>query len=165
MNRTVIALLLICLLPFGLQAQDKNAQQKTAQERQAERESIQAQKIAFITQETGMTAEEAEKFWPLYNEMNKKINEISHQRGLSKKNMYKALAPESGSKTSLNESLEIYLNTFKDENQVRAEYHAKFIKALSTEKVARLYLAEERFSNRFIRVYIEKKISEGAEKK
>ena len=75
MNRTVIALLLMCLLPFGLQAQEKNLQRKTDQERQAERETIQAQKVAFITQETGLTTDEAEKFWPLYNEMEKKINE------------------------------------------------------------------------------------------
>ncbi len=165
MNRTVITLLLMCLLPFGLQAQEKNLQRKTDQERQTEKETIQAQKVAFITQETGLTTDEAEKFWPLYNEMEKKINDISHLRGRSKKNMYKALAPESVNKSSLNKDLGTYLNTFKDENQVRAEYHTRFLKVLSTEKVARFYLAEEHFSNKLFREYIEKKISERAEEK
>ena len=68
-------------------------------------------------------------------------------------------------KSSLNKDLGTYLNTFKDENQVRAEYHTRFLKVLSTEKVARFYLAEEHFSNKLFREYIEQKISERAEEK
>ncbi len=33
---------------------------------------IEAQKISFITQQLDLSPEEAQKFWPLYNEMNNK---------------------------------------------------------------------------------------------
>ena len=31
------------------------------------RERVRSQKIAFITSEVGLTPQEAEKFWPVYN--------------------------------------------------------------------------------------------------
>jgi hypothetical protein len=34
-------------------------------------EQIKAKKVAFITEEIGLTSLEAEKFWPVYNELEK----------------------------------------------------------------------------------------------
>ena len=48
-----------------------------AQERLSEekRKEIESQKIAFFTKELDLSPEEAVKFWPLYNEMGKKVRE------------------------------------------------------------------------------------------
>jgi len=39
-------------------------------------DKIEALKVGFITKELNLTASEAEKFWPLYNEMDGKMKEI-----------------------------------------------------------------------------------------
>lgn len=64
--------LLIILVFFG-SLSFTYAQQKGNGER-AER--IQALKIAFITQKIHLTAAEAEKFWPVYNEYNGEIRNL-----------------------------------------------------------------------------------------
>ena len=87
MNRSFIVMLL-CLMPLWTFAQEDRVH-KSDQERRAEREAVQAQKIAFITQETGLTPAEAEKFWPLYNEMNHKVGEVIHKRNDTKAAMYR----------------------------------------------------------------------------
>lgn len=48
-----------------------------AQERLSEekRKEFESQKIAFFTKELDLSPEEAVKFWPLYNEMGKKMRE------------------------------------------------------------------------------------------
>ena len=40
---------------------------KRDKDRSAYQEEFKAQKVAYITQKVGFTAEEAGKFWPLYN--------------------------------------------------------------------------------------------------
>ena len=40
------------------------------------------------------------------------------------------------------------------------EYHRKFLKVLTAAQVARLYLAEEHFSNKLFRDYIDRKLDE-----
>jgi len=41
---------------------------------------VQSQKIAFFTDKIGLTPEEAEKFWPIYNEYWEKKNKIYVER-------------------------------------------------------------------------------------
>ena len=50
-----------------------------AQPKQTKREKIAALRVAFITKRLNLTTSEAEKFWPLYNEMNDKQNAARRQ--------------------------------------------------------------------------------------
>ena len=43
---------------------------------QFKKEKMKAKKIAFITQRLNLTSQEAEKFWPIYNEETAKIEKI-----------------------------------------------------------------------------------------
>lgn len=195
MNRSLLVILL-SLLPFWAMAQDARAH-KTDQERRAEREAIRAQKVAFITQEAGFSAEDAEKFWPLYNELEQKVREVSHERGKAKAEMYRLLQPfhtnypgkgtepagvsqgrtkagdhraqaqpvildehPKGSPAPVDKLLEEYILTFEKETRLRSEYHRMFLKVLTAEQVARLYIAEERFSNKLFRDYIDRKLEQ-----
>jgi len=195
MNRCLLVILL-SFLPLWTMAQDARPH-KTDQERRAEREAIRAQKVAFITQEVGLTAGDAEKFWPLYNELEQKVMEVGHERGRSKAEMYRLLEPfnynnsgkgtepagvsQGRSKTGdhrapaqpvfleehpkgppppIDKLLESYILTFEKETRLRSEYHQKFLKVLTAEQVARLYLAEERFSNKLFRDYIDNKLEQ-----
>ena len=44
---------------------------------QENREKIKAQKVAFITSKLELNADEAQLFWPVYNEYQKKLEDIS----------------------------------------------------------------------------------------
>ena len=195
MNRSFIVMLL-CLMPLWTFAQEDRVR-KSDQERRAEREAVQAQKIAFITQETGLTPAEAEKFWPLYNEMNHKVGEVIHKRNDTKAAMYRLFKSEDGrtqgkgaepagssqGRTAagdhrdaaevlvldtqtkgpsgpVEELLASYINSFQEENAIRMDYHKKFLQILPAARVARYYLAEERFNNRMIRQFIEVKVQQ-----
>jgi len=195
MNRLFIVIIL-CLMPFRAFAQE-DRMHKSDQERKAEREAVQAQKIAFITQEVGLTPAEAEKFWPLYNEMDRKVGEVMRKRNNTKAAMYRLFRSEDGGKQAkgaepagssqgrtaagdhrdaaevlvldiqtkgpsgpIEELLTAYVNSFQEENAIRMDYHKKFLQILPAARVARYYLAEERFSNRMIRQFIDIKIQQ-----
>jgi len=195
MNRCLLVVLL-SLMPLWATAQNARPH-KTDEERRAEREAIQAQKVAFITQEVGLTAQDAEKFWPLYNELEQKVREVGYVRGRTKAEMYRLLEPSQsynsgkgtnpanvsqgrtkagdhrapatpllleehpkGMPASIDKLLEEYILTFDKETRLRSEYHQKFLKVLTAEQVARLYIAEERFSNKLFRDYIDRKLEQ-----
>jgi len=60
---TLIILFLLTVFVFDLQAQDKGQQRNMEQNK----ERIETQKVAFITDRLDLSVEEAEKFWPVYN--------------------------------------------------------------------------------------------------
>ena len=106
-------------------------------------EQIKARKVAFITVELGLTSIEAEKFWPVYNELEKQhialmINrkELEHKSENPKPEMndadYRKLATELAS------------NQAKD-GKLSEEYNLKFLDILPAEKVVKLYRAEGKF--------------------
>ena len=106
-------------------------------------ELIKAKKIAFLTEQIGLTSQDAQKFWPVYNEldhekfllMDKKreleLRSESANRGL-KETDYRQLAMEMAS-----------IHT--KEGKLIEEYNMKFLNILSAEKVVKLYLAESKF--------------------
>src|SRR4051812_21621428 len=54
--------------------------QPRGERNQERREDIEAQKVAFITQKLNLTPEEAQKFWPVYNQYQDKIQELRKKR-------------------------------------------------------------------------------------
>ena len=48
-------------------------------------ERIKAQKTAFITERLSLTADEAEKFWPIYNEIETKKKALRKKSTLKRK--------------------------------------------------------------------------------
>ena len=67
MKKYILILFVILGSFSGIKAQDVN-------ESKAER--IQALKIAFITQKLQLTADEAQKFWPVYNQYDNEIRSL-----------------------------------------------------------------------------------------
>ena len=54
--------------------------------KQDRHEKIEQLKITFITRELNLSSDEAQKFWPIYNEMSDKLkNENKIQRSITKK--------------------------------------------------------------------------------
>ncbi len=106
-------------------------------------ELIKTKKIAFLTEQMNLTSQEAEKFWPVYNELEKlrfvlmdKKRDLEHSSEMTKPGMsdadYRKLAMELAS-------------THAKEGKLIEEYNLKLLNILPAEKVVRLYVAEGKF--------------------
>jgi len=140
---SLLITLALLLQPNPASAQQDVKKDKNHTDKQGRREQIEAQKIAFITQELKLTPEEAKVFWPVYNEYEAKRHEL--------KKSFKDV--QYGHKTDMDKLTEKEASQILD-NQIieaqkfldlRKEYHAKFKAVLPAVKVLKLYDAERDF--------------------
>jgi Spy/CpxP family protein refolding chaperone len=107
------------------------------------RENIEAMKIAFITQKLSLTPEEAQQFWPVYNQYQDKLQELRKKRRQDNKEAKENFDEMTDKEVEQLVDAEI---AFKQkETDLQKEYHAKFKSVLPIKKVAKLYHAEEQF--------------------
>ena len=119
------------------------------EQRKRDFERIKSEKIAFITAELDLSPEEAQVFWPVYNQCWKEMLE-SHKTMMDS---FKALRGKKGEELSdkeLEARLDAYVAASKANSQVMADWYPKFKKVLPIQKVAKLYQAEEAFQMRMI---------------
>ena len=110
---------------------------------QDRKENIQTMKIAFITEKLDLTPQEAQQFWPLYNQYNDKMMELRKKRRQDHRE-----ARSNFDELSDNEVEQLVNNdlaTRQKELDLQKEYNEKFKAVLPIKKVAKLYAAEEQF--------------------
>ena len=122
---------------------------KNEEQRKKEFERIQSEKIAFITQELDLSPEEAQVFWPVYNQCGKEARE-AHKKMMDIFNEFRGQKGDELSDAELEKKLDAYIQANKAANQVMADWYPKFKKVLPIHKVAKLYQAEEAFQMRMI---------------
>lgn len=132
---------------FGLQlvAQPKqpNPPTKPRPEQQEKKENIESMKIAFLTKKLELTPEEAQRFWPVYNEYSAKIQENRKKRRQDLK--YAKENFDEMSDKEVEQAVENEMNFRQKELDIQKEYNTKFKSVLPIKKVAKLYAAEEQF--------------------
>lgn len=111
------------------------------------KEKIMSEKIAFLTMEMNITPEEAQAFWPVYNQVEQEKDAALEQVIKS----YKALSAAVEQNTKTERLLEAYLEAQKNLRKVDNEAPERYKAVLSAEKVAKLYVAEEKFRRQHIR--------------
>ncbi len=133
---------LLMLIPQSVNAQG----QGSAQGMEAER--IATYKIAIFTRRLSLTPAEAEKFWPLYNEYDKKRlrlqmerSEIMRQVNLNEANMSNDDLAKAGDRLI---SMEV------EEALLTETLHKKLKEFLPPVKVLRVYQAENQFRNQLL---------------
>lgn len=139
-NITTILSLLILTSTHWLSAQDLDQRKK---------DFIKTQKIAFFTQKLDLTPDEAQQFWPVYNDYQNRLNKI-HDERRSMSSYYKSNT-ENISDSELSEMTDKYINLQVRESQLKKEFHEKFKKILSPSKMMKLYQAEEQFTQWLLR--------------
>ncbi|AEA45279.1 hypothetical protein [Fluviicola taffensis] len=106
-------------------------------------DKIEALKVGFITKELNLTTSEAEKFWPIYNEMDGKMKEL---RQICRK--INQELRESEDKIS-NDDARKKLNTLFENDQkeldLKKEYSEKFIKIIGEKRSLKLLSLEHEF--------------------
>jgi hypothetical protein len=95
---------------------------------------VEALKIAYITKKLSLSPQEAQRFWPIYNNYS---NEIKQARAEQKQNRISELDAE-----------DRVLN-------IRKKYNAEFTKALDKDKINTFFRSEKDFGN-----YIQKELQE-----
>ena len=117
------------------------------------KDRIKAHKIAFISSELELTPKEAEKFWPVYNEYEAKIDEVRKERRGYLKKLRELDELSDDEAFSLTEKV---FDTESSESALRKEYLGKFATVLSKKKAAKVFIAEEKFKRELL-----KKIKKG----
>ena len=112
---------------------------------QARLDNLRAQKIAYITQRVELTPKEAEVFWPVYNELAIKKEDINKRR---RKIIFELKNNWDNYSDNEKEALaDEYINLKLEEAQLEVEYNDKFKQVLSIDKLLKLYQAETSFKN------------------
>jgi Spy/CpxP family protein refolding chaperone len=137
-KQILISLLLTLLVSIGTFAQGRGSGN------QEKRENIEAMKIAFITQKLELTPEEAQQFWPVYNQYSEKTKELRKKRRQGNREARQQNFDELSDKEVEQLVNEDIANRQK-ELDLQKEYNEKFKAILPIKKVAKLYAAEEQF--------------------
>jgi len=119
-------------------------------ENKAAFDRIRAEKIAFFTSELDLSPEEAEKFWPVYNQFSKESKE-AHDATMKALQGVCTAKEKNLQKKEIESAVDAYVKAFETENKVLGKYYPQFKKVLPIEKVARLFKAEEDFKIKMIR--------------
>jgi hypothetical protein len=107
------------------------------------REKIEALRVAFITQQLNITADESQKFWPVYNEYQDKVKAARKE--------FKAVPTTFATDKEAQDFLDAELLFKQRELSLYKEYYDKFKKILPLKKVALLRQAEEDFKKELLK--------------
>ena len=113
------------------------------------RERVRAEKVAFLTEEIDLTESEAQVFWPIYNEIQK-----AQRDGFDAvQKAYAAMAKgvqEKKSPKEMEKLVKAYIEAKEKNEGIETKFMNKLLKALPADKVARYYVAEEKFRHQQI---------------
>lgn len=110
---------------------------------------MMSEKIAFLTVELNITPEEAQAFWPVYNKVEKERDEARHEVFSAHKVMSTALE-EGKSEKELSALLDSYVAAKVRQDEVDNGAAETYKSVLPVEKVAKLYVAEEKYRRQYI---------------
>jgi hypothetical protein len=113
------------------------------------REKIEALKVSYLTEKMNLTPEEAQKFWPVYNQYKADMKTLKKDK--------RALAADS--KESFETMSDSEITALVDQKLVidqkaldlKKKYHVEFKKVLPIKKVALLYKAEDQFKRELLK--------------
>ena len=145
MPRLFFSAILFFFISLQIDAQVRNMPDRRMEDRLKGMSELLIERIAYFTEAIGLTPEEAQLFWPVYNEMDKKRTDLFEERA----SIIRKFMDESD---KLNDKqIEEYLNRLvaiqQKEMALPAEYDARFRKVLPARKVMKLYVADMGFRN------------------
>ncbi len=139
--KPLVFLTLILLLSVPLSAQENQNMEK-----------IQEERVTFFNENLQLTTEQAEKFWPVYNDYNNRKIKLSEDE----KNILNFFVNNSDymSQQEIDESLRKYISLQHQEADLVDQYTKKFEEFLPKEKVLMIFVTERQF-----RIYLLRKIN------
>ncbi len=134
--------LVVILLLLATVAPSAFAQNNTEDQKREQHEKIEAARIAHITSKLNLSPEQAQKFWPVYNEfsgkrdaLRKKHREIMH-----------AVRAKEPTAAEAQQAIDHHLKTEREEAVLAEEYYGnKFKSVLNSVQMLKLMQAEYEF--------------------
>lgn len=153
MNKLQVYCLL--LLVFLLNTLTGNAQERNFGNG-PQRERIDAQKVAFITNQLQLTPEEAEKFWPIYNQFNDQKEDLNRDfmKGVFK---FRKNEDTMTDKDAV-EMADSYIRHAQKMVDLQKECHLKLKEVLPPKKLLKLYNVEREFQRLLLQRLGERKM-------
>lgn len=146
MKKNKLVLIIIFLLSTHLFAQPSRGEKK---------EQIKALKVGFITNELGLTPDEATKFWPIYNTFDDKQFELRHEKMKAFKERMDADLDKMSEKEA--SALLAQMESNEDElNQLRKKFINSLKGVLPSVKIIKLKKAEDDFNRKLLQQYRDK---------
>jgi hypothetical protein len=142
MKKLVILMLALASFQMTALAQPKG-------EGKAKKEKIQEMKIAYITKELDLSATEAEKFWPVYNEMGKKVKESRKAKRELIKDLNTNL--ETLSEAEVKTKVDAIQQKESDELKLKKEYGDKIGGIIGYKKAVKLVSLERKFKEELLK--------------
>lgn len=143
MNKKLIVLIVPLLLFYQLSlGQGRDARQK-----------IEIARIALITERLGLTPEQAEKFWPIYNEYNNHRKNLVQEMQKARKNVdIQNLTEEQGQAL-----MKLGMDIKERQLQLEKNYSQRLTEVITTKQMLSLRKAEDDFRKMIIRRLEERK--------
>jgi hypothetical protein len=137
MKKVMFFLVAMALIPITrLTAQNPNL------------DKLNSYKIAFFTKRLNLTSQEAEKFWPVYNDFQDKRNAIQIERQKLNRNVNQNEL--NMSEKEMIDAGDKIISLQVQEAALAQDYHKKFREILSPTKVVRLYQAENQYRQQLL---------------
>ena len=134
--KKILILLMTLVLSHGLWAQSEQAKDK-----------IESARIGFITERLGLTPEQAQRFWPLYNEYRQRNQDVSKNY-----RQFKAgIDPDGPNEEESRRLVELELELKQMRLDLEKEYSRRMLEVISTQQVASLREAERDFRGLLLR--------------
>lgn len=114
-------------------------------------EKLKAEKVAYISTQIDFSVEDAQVFWPIYNEFDKKNNELlveEHKLRMEMRTNDSSLTDDEIEKT-----LDRMIAIDEEKSKIRSEYHIRFKKILTIKQLMNLYRAENGFRRTLLHRY------------
>ncbi len=127
-----ISMILICLVGITTWAYGQTPRAN---------EKIEAARIALITKELNLTPEQAQKFWPVYNEFKSRRSEIVRTFKQERRSFDATNATEQERKAMVSRGLELR----QQQLDLEKTYSDRLLNVISSTQVIQLRQSEEKF--------------------
>lgn len=148
MNRSFSRVLLLALLLLGSAgAWAQSAALPSGRPNQPRTgQRLENARIAYITDKLALTPEQAQRFWPLFNEFTEKRRELRRQTRFNLRNQDFSTMSDKDIRTALDDQFKLR----QGEINLEKEYIDRFAKVISLRQVAQLLQAERDFTKELI---------------
>lgn len=119
----------------------------TAQDRSEHRERIKALKTAHITEGLNLTPEEAQKFWPVYNEFEERRRSLYRQERACVGDVAEM------DEEAASQKLQEYVELEKQDYLLKKRYYEDLRKIFSAKRIMKLKQVEDEFNIKMMRQY------------
>lgn len=117
--------ILITVLGMSFQIEAQPARPDRSENRNSDMKKLQTMEMAFITKELNLTPDEAQKFWPIYNQYRNELRNVA------------------GDHSQVGDRLEKQQKVL----DIRKRYREDFTKVMTQERANKVFGAEDEFKS------------------